>query len=153
VKDLIKQYSKEVAVADAVELVKEDEQWHRHKIWSKLPISGRNNGNASAVGSVMEYRPAMASGLTEIETASTPGVHTSLSKSLAAISKFHVPQFCSDLWTSHCYLALFAWCMWTDNTILYVKEIRSLIFYVWLSVHHKLIYIKNQRDATWQYVY
>jgi hypothetical protein len=26
-------------------------------------------------------------------------------------------------------------------------------FYVWFSVHHKLIYIKNQRDATWQYVY
>ena len=26
-------------------------------------------------------------------------------------------------------------------------------FYVWVSVHHKLIYIKNQRDATWQYVY
>jgi hypothetical protein len=27
------------------------------------------------------------------------------------------------------------------------------IFYVWFSMHHKLIYIKNQRDATWQYVY
>ena len=26
-------------------------------------------------------------------------------------------------------------------------------FCVWVSVHHKLIYIKNQRDATWQYVY
>ena len=26
-------------------------------------------------------------------------------------------------------------------------------FYVWVSVHHKLVYIKNQRDATWQYVY
>jgi hypothetical protein len=26
-------------------------------------------------------------------------------------------------------------------------------FYVWFFVHHKLIYIKNQRDATWQYVY
>ena len=26
-------------------------------------------------------------------------------------------------------------------------------FYVWVSVHHKLIYITNQRDATWQYVY
>jgi len=25
--------------------------------------------------------------------------------------------------------------------------------HVWVSVHHKLIYIKNQRDATWQYVY
>ena len=25
--------------------------------------------------------------------------------------------------------------------------------YVWVSMHHKLIYIKNQRDATWQYVY
>ena len=26
-------------------------------------------------------------------------------------------------------------------------------FYVWVSVHHKLIYIKNQRDANLQYVY
>ena len=26
-------------------------------------------------------------------------------------------------------------------------------YYVWVSVHHKLIHIKNQRDATWQYVY
>ena len=26
-------------------------------------------------------------------------------------------------------------------------------FYVWVSVHHNLIYMKNQRDATWQYVY
>jgi len=28
-----------------------------------------------------------------------------------------------------------------------------LRFCVWVSVHHKLIYIKNQRDTTWQYVY
>ena len=27
-----------------------------------------------------------------------------------------------------------------------------LFFYVWVSVHHKLIYIKKQRDATWQFV-
>jgi hypothetical protein len=26
-------------------------------------------------------------------------------------------------------------------------------FYVWFSVHHKLIYIKNQRDTAWQYIY
>jgi len=26
-------------------------------------------------------------------------------------------------------------------------------FYVWVSLHRKLIYIKNQRDATWQHVY
>jgi hypothetical protein len=25
--------------------------------------------------------------------------------------------------------------------------------YVSVSVHHKSIYIRNQRDATWQYVY
>ena len=25
--------------------------------------------------------------------------------------------------------------------------------YVLVSVHHKLIYIKKQRDAAWQYVY
>jgi hypothetical protein len=30
---------------------------------------------------------------------------------------------------------------------------RCIKFYVWFSVHHKLIYVKNQRDATWQYVY
>lgn len=62
-----------------------------------ISVSGRTNGNAAAVGSMMEYGPAMASGLTEIETVSAPEVHTSLSKSLAATSKFHVPQFCSDV--------------------------------------------------------
>jgi hypothetical protein len=33
------------------------------------------------------------------------------------------------------------------------KSLRLIFFYVWFSVHHKLIYIKNLRDATWQYVY
>ena len=27
----------------------------------------------------------------------------------------------------------------------------NILFYVWVSVNHKLIYIKNQREATWQY--
>jgi hypothetical protein len=30
---------------------------------------------------------------------------------------------------------------------------KNFAFYVWFSVHHKLIYVKNQRDAAWQYVY
>jgi len=30
---------------------------------------------------------------------------------------------------------------------------RKTELYVWVSVHHKLIYIKNQRNAAWQYVY
>jgi hypothetical protein len=34
-----------------------------------------------------------------------------------------------------------------------IFEKQENIFYVWFSVHHKLIYTKNQRDATWQYVY
>ena len=35
------------------------------------------------------------------------------------------------------------------------KVLRVLydFFYVSVSVHHKLIHIKNQRDATWHYVY
>jgi len=35
----------------------------------------------------------------------------------------------------------------------YCVEICGDEFYVWVSVHRKLIYIKNQRDAAWQYVY
>ena len=30
---------------------------------------------------------------------------------------------------------------------------RNNVFYVRVSMHHNLIYIKNQRDATWQYGY
>jgi hypothetical protein len=33
------------------------------------------------------------------------------------------------------------------------SQYTRIIFFVWFSVHHKSIYIKNQRDATWQYVY
>jgi hypothetical protein len=32
-------------------------------------------------------------------------------------------------------------------------QTKFIEFYVWFSVHHKLKYIKNERDATWQYVY
>ena len=32
-------------------------------------------------------------------------------------------------------------------------SLEVVIFCVFVSVHHKLIYIKNQRDANWQYVY
>ena len=39
------------------------------------------------------------------------------------------------------------------RTILVFISNILLDFYVLVSVHHKLIYIKKQRDATWQYVY
>ena len=39
-----------------------------------------------------------------------------------------------------------------QSTLLIIKE-ELRPFYVWVSVHHKLIYIKNQLDATWQYIY
>ena len=32
-------------------------------------------------------------------------------------------------------------------------NMHKVLFYVSVSVPHKLIYIKKQRDATWQYVY
>ena len=40
---------------------------------------------------------------------------------------------------------------WDPTEIILTNK--YLRFYVWISVHHKLIYIRNQRDATWQYVY
>ena len=47
-------------------------------------------------------------------------------------------------------------CRWNQQFTSHLSLVLILkcsFFYVSVSVHHKLIYIKNQRDATWQYVY
>ena len=49
-------------------------------------------------------------------------------------------------------IGIWGWNIWILNDFS-LETIYKLLFYVWVSVHHNLIYIKNQRDATWQYVY